>query len=120
MPYLRNQQPFVVPTLDGKIIKEFVGLASTQTDAFSIAHMIAPPGWSEPHQNPEFDEITLVVSGKKQFEIDGEVVVLEAGECITVLAGSKVKYANPFDEPTAYWSICLPAFSLDRVHREAP
>jgi len=118
MPYILNHASFVVPTTDGKEIKEFVGLASTQTDGFSIARMVAPPGWSEPHQTPEFDEITIVLSGKKQFEIDGEEVVLEAGQCIVVLAGSRVRYANPFDEPTTYWSICMPAFSLSRVHRE--
>ena len=120
MPYLFNTMPFVVPTTDGKEIKEFVGLASTQTDGFSIARMVAPPGWSEPFQTPDFDEITIVLSGRKQFEIDGETVVLNAGDCITVFAGSRVKYANPFDEPAMYWSICMPAFSLARVHREAP
>lgn len=118
MPYLLNVAPFTVPTTDGKVIKEFIGLASTKTDGFSIAHMVAPPGWSEPHQSPEFDEITIVVSGKKQFEIDGEEVVLSAGQCIIVLAGSRVRYANPFEEATSYWSICMPAFSLARVHRE--
>lgn len=118
MPYILNHMPFVVPTTDGKVIKEFVGLASTKTDGFSIAAMEAPPGWSEPHQTPEFDEITIVISGKKHFEIDGEEIVLAAGQCIVVLAGSRVRYANPFAEPTTYWSICMPAFSLARVHRD--
>lgn len=118
MPYLLNYSPFVVPTTDGKEIKEYTGLASNNTDGFSIARMVAPPGWSEPHQMPEFDEITIVISGKKHFEIDGEEVVLEAGQCIVVLAGSRVRYANPFEEATTYWSICMPAFSLARVHRE--
>lgn len=118
MPYILNKSPFLVPTNDGKEIKEYVGLASTKTDGFSIAHMVAPPGWSEPAQQPEFDEITIITSGRKQFEIDGEVLVLEAGECVTVLAGSRVLYANPFEVATTYWSICMPAFSLARVHRQ--
>jgi ethanolamine utilization protein EutQ (cupin superfamily) len=80
--------------------------------------MIAPPGWSEPYQIPEFDEYTLMIRGKKVVEIDGERVILTAGESICVFKGSKVKYANPFDEDTEYWSVCIPAFSLQSVHRE--
>lgn len=120
MPYLRNPKPFVVPTTDGKRIEEHHGLASTATSAYSLAHMVAPPGWAEPYQTPAFDEITIVISGKKQFELDGEVLTLAAGEAIMVKAGTRVRYSNPFDEPTSYWSVCMPAFSIDSVNREAP
>jgi len=80
--------------------------------------MVAPPGWSEPFQTPSFDEITIVIRGQKQFELDGETVVLGAGEAILVKAGTRVRYANPFSESTEYWSICMPAFSIDTVNRE--
>jgi len=50
--YKVQRAPFVVPTDDGKLIEEHFGLASIEAD-LSLAHMIAPPGWSEPfkHQN---------------------------------------------------------------------
>lgn len=80
--------------------------------------MVAPAGWSEPHQTPEFDEFTLIISGKKQFEIDGEVVVLEKGHSILIEKGARVRYSNPFQEECEYISVCLPAFSLDLVNRE--
>lgn len=118
MPYIKNPQPFVVPTTDGKLIEEHHGLASTGTSAYSLAHMIAPPGWGEPFQTPAFDEITIVVCGKKQFELDGELVILGPGEAIMVKAGTQVRYSNPFEESTEYWSICMPAFSIDTVNRE--
>lgn len=118
MPYIKNPQPFVVPTTDGKLIEEHHGLASTGTSAYSLAHMIAPPGWGEPFQTPAFDEITIVVRGKKQFELDGELVILGPGEAIMVKAGTQVRYSNPFEESTEYWSICMPAFSIDTVNRE--
>ncbi|HEX8348975.1 MAG TPA: cupin, partial [Hymenobacter sp.] len=70
--YFRQQSPFRVPTTDGKLIEEHIGLASTQTGAYSVAHMVAPPHWSEPHQTPKFDEITIVVRGRKRFEVDGD------------------------------------------------
>lgn len=39
----------------GKRIEEHVGLASDGRDALSVAHMVAPAGWSEPAQTPAFD-----------------------------------------------------------------
>ncbi|WPO81426.1 cupin domain-containing protein [Chryseobacterium sp. JJR-5R] len=112
-----QQSPLVVPTTDGKLIKEHWG-NSTQNSEISIAHMVAPADWSEPHQTPEFDEYTLIISGKKQFEIDGETVVLEKGQSILIEKGARVRYSNPFPEECEYVSICLPAFSMELVNRE--
>jgi ethanolamine utilization protein EutQ len=53
--FVKQTKPFVVPTTDGKHIAEHFGRASTGETALSIAHMIAPPFWSEPVQRPEFD-----------------------------------------------------------------
>ena len=118
MNYFKQDKPFIVPTTDGKLIEEHFGLATNQNSNLSIAHMIAPPGWSEPHQNPEFDEYTLVSNGKKKFEVDGEEIIVTAGQSILIKKGSRVRYSNPFEESCEYWSVCLPAFSLDLVHRE--
>ncbi len=115
--YKIQKNPFVVPTTDGKLIEEHWG-NSTGNRQISIAHMVAPSGWSEPHQTPEFDEFTLIINGKKQFEIDGETVVLEAGQSILIEKGARIRYSNPFDTECEYVAICLPAFSMDLVHRE--
>ena len=80
--------------------------------------MVAPPGLTEPHQNPEFDEYILMVRGRKQIEIEGETVTLKVGESLLVRKGTRVRYSNPFDEDAEYWSVCIPAFSLDLVNRE--
>ena len=116
--YIIQDSPFVVPTDDGKVIKEHFGLASDGNNAISIAHMIAPPGWSEPYQTPEFDEYTFIIKGKKQFIIEGETIVLESGQSIKVKKNTRLQYSNPFNEPCEYLAICLPAFSLDSVNRE--
>ena len=118
MPYIKQDKPFRVPTTDGKLIEEHVGMASTGEVGHSIAHMVAPGGWSEPFQNPAFDEYTLVSRGKKQFDVDGETVIVNAGESILIKAGSRVRYSNPFNAECEYWSICIPAFSMDTVNRE--
>ena len=113
-----QKNPFVVPTTDGKLIEEIWG-NSTQNEDISIAHMVAPPKWSEPFQTPEFDEYTYIIKGKKQFEIDGESIVLESGQSIMIKKGVRVRYSNPFDEPCDYLAICRPAFSMDLVNRES-
>lgn len=66
--YKIQQSPFIVPTTDGKLIEEHWG-NSTGNSNISIAHMIAPPYWSEPHQTPEFDEFTLIISGKNNLKL---------------------------------------------------
>ncbi|RAU82254.1 cupin domain-containing protein [Pontibacter arcticus] len=116
--YIKQTKPFRVPTTDGKLIEEHFGHASTQTGGFSVAHMVAPPHWSEPHQTPEFDEITIVTRGRKLIEIDGEEVILNAGETLLIKAGARIRYANPYDEETEYWSVCIPAFDISTVNRE--
>lgn len=116
-PYYKQTEPFRVPTTDGKLIEEHFGKAATNSD-ISLAHMIAPPGWSEPFQTPEFDEYTYVISGKKQIEIAGETIILKAGESIRIERGNRVRYSNPFDDECEYISVCNPSFSPDLVHRE--
>lgn len=116
--YQIQDAPFVVPTTDGKLIEEHHGIAATGNPDISIAHMIAPPKWAEPFQTPEFDEYTYIISGKKQFIIDGETVILAAGQSIKIEKNTRVQYANPFDAPCEYIVICKPAFDFTKVHRE--
>lgn len=116
--YNIQKSPFIVPTTDGKLIEEHFGIATDGNAKISIAHMIAPSGWSEPFQTPEFDEFTYIIKGKKQFIIDDETIVLEAGQSIKINKNVRVQYSNPFDKPCEYLAICLPAFSLDKVNRE--
>lgn len=113
-----QNNPFVVPTNDGKIIKELFGNATDGNSKISIAHMVAPAGWSEPFQTPEFDEYTFIIRGKKQFIIEDETVVLEAGQSIKIERNTRVQYSNPFTEVCEYIAICTPAFSMDLVNRE--
>lgn len=116
--YQIQNSPFIVPTNDGKIIKEHFGLATDGNTQISIAHMVAPPGWSEPFQTPEFTEYTLIIKGKKQFIIEEKTIVLEAGQSIKVEKNTRLQYSNPFDEPCEYLAICMPAFSINSVNRE--
>ena len=118
MAYILQNNPLIIPAAGSKLIEEHFGSVATKDEGISIARMEAPPGWSEPFQTPDFDEWTLVYKGKKQIEVDGEIITLAAGQSILIKKGSRVRYSNPFEEQCEYWSICIPAFSIDAVNRE--
>jgi ethanolamine utilization protein EutQ (cupin superfamily) len=98
-----------------KTILEFAGRVATKSDAVSIAVMQSPAGWSEPAQQPEFDEYSVVLDGVLVAQTaEGEVHV-PAGQAIHVAAGEWVRYSTP--DGARYVSVCLPAFSPETVHR---
>jgi mannose-6-phosphate isomerase-like protein (cupin superfamily) len=113
-------EPVRIPAPGGKVIEELFGRASTATDRFSLARMVAPPRWSEPWQCPEFGELTVMVRGRFQIEVGDpvETVVLMAGQAFWVDPGVRVRYGNPFDDEAEYFAVCLPAFSPDTARRE--
>jgi len=101
-----------------KIIREFIGQVNSATIALSIAQMQSPGGWVEPGQTPEFDEYTLVLHGVLHvLHKDGSTEV-RAGQAILAHAGEWVQYSTPLSEGAEYIAVCLPAFSLETVHRD--
>lgn len=115
--YIKQTSPLVIPTTDGKLIEEHFGFTNENPE-LSLAHMVAPPGWSEPFQTPEFDEYTYIIKGKKQIVIDDEIIELKAGESIKINKGTRIQYANPYEEACEYIAICTPSFSIGSVNRE--
>jgi len=102
-----------------KIIEEFVGRVNSRTDAVSIARMRSPSGWEEPGQTPEFDEFTVVLSGRLRVTHREGHLDVEAGQAVIAHAGEWVKYSSPGPDGADYVAVCLPAFSPDTVHRDA-
>jgi mannose-6-phosphate isomerase-like protein (cupin superfamily) len=101
-----------------KLIDEFVGRVNTGEAQVSIARMRSPGGWVEPGQAPEFDEFTLVLAGSLRVEHRDGVIDVAAGQAVTVRRGEWVRYSTPDPAGAEYIAICLPAFSLDTVHRD--
>ena len=116
--YLHVTNGTMIPVPGGKQIKEMIGRVHTGTEELSLAHMVAPGGWGEPPQTPAFGELTVVVRGRVQIDVDGDRVVVSTGEAIWTPAGIRVHFANPFDEEAEYYAICLPAFSPDLANRD--
>jgi quercetin dioxygenase-like cupin family protein len=99
-----------------KIIREFFGRVNTDQSDLSLARMSSPAGWEEPGQRPDFDEYTLVLSGKMVIQTEGEPVELVADQAFVAKAGEWIRYTTP--EATEYVAICLPAFGMDSVNRD--
>ena len=109
----------IFPREDGTIIDEQFGVLNTQSDAFSLAHMFAPPGWREPAQIAQFDEVVIVVLGTLAVDADGQQVEVHPGETCRIERGTQVTYSNAqADAPCEYWSLCIPAFRPERTQMD--
>lgn len=116
MPELLTE-PVRIPVPGGKVILEHVGAASNGEKAVSVAHMIAPAGWDEPAQRPEFDEITIVLKGAVTVEHADGTMTVEAGQSVITRAGERIRYSTG-DVGAEYIAVCLPAFTPQLVNRE--
>ena len=106
-----------------KLIDEYIGRVNSKTSAASVAHMRSPQGWVEPGQTPDFEEFTIVLKGTLRVEhrgAEGKTGSLEvaAGQAVITHAGEWVRYSTPQEDGAEYIAICLPAFSLETVHRD--
>lgn len=101
-----------------KLIDEFVGRVNSGHESVSIARMRSPRGWVEPGQRPEFDEFTLVQRGMLRVEFEGGVMDVNAGQAVVTAKGEWVRYSTPGEEGAEYVAVCLPAFSMQTVHRD--
>ncbi|MCI0334008.1 MAG: AraC family ligand binding domain-containing protein [Planctomycetes bacterium] len=99
-----------------KQIEEFIGRVNSRHAHVSIARMISPAGWVEPGQRPEFQEISVVLSGTLKVEHRGGTMSVTAGQAVVCEPGEWVRYSTP--DGAEYVAICLPAFSPDSVHRD--
>ena len=102
-----------------KLIDEYIGHVNSKTSALSVAHMRSPQGWVEPGQAPEFDEFTIVLKGTLRVQHkSGEMDVL-AGQAVIAHRGEWVQYSTPAEGGAEYIAVCLPAFSMETVHRDS-
>ena len=80
--------------------------------------MRSPGGWQEPGQTPEFDEFTAVLKGLLHVEHKHGALDVRAGQAVVAHAGEWVRYSTPEPRGAEYIAVCLPAFSMETVHRD--
>jgi len=102
-----------------KLIDEYIGRVNSKTSATSVAHMRSPQGWEEPGQSPEFDEFTIVLKGTLRVEHKSGTLDVNAGQAVIAHRGEWIKYSTPVDGGAEYIAVCLPAFSMETVHRDS-
>ena len=108
-----------IPVPGGKLVEEYIGRVNSATEAVSIAHMHSPAGWSEPGQTPLFDEFTVVLRGVMRVEHAAGAMDVRAGQAVIAHKGEWVRYSTPTSEGAEYVAVCLPAFSIEGVRRDA-
>lgn len=113
-------KPSIIPSAGNKPkrIEEYIGRINSKTENVSIARIISPGGWFEPGQIPEFDEYTVVLKGLIRVKFRDGTMDVKPGQAVIAHRGEWVQYSTPNPEGAEYIAICIPAFSLDTVHRE--
>jgi mannose-6-phosphate isomerase-like protein (cupin superfamily) len=112
--------PTVVPAAGDrpKRIEEYVGRVNSGHSSVSVARMVSPRGWIEPGQRPDFEELTVVLRGMLRVDHETGSLDVRAGQAVITAPGEWVKYSTPEEGGAEYVAICLPAFSMDTVHRD--
>lgn len=108
--------PILIDVPGGKLIEEYAGRVASSDASVSVAMMTAPAGWSEPAQQPAFDEVTVVLEGAVVVETEEGQFRVTAGQAIVTRAGERIRYSCP--QGARYIAVCAPAFSPDTVNRE--
>lgn len=101
-----------------KIIEEYIGRVNTRHEALSVALMRSPGGWTEPGQQPDFDEFTIVLKGMLRVTYRGGSIDVRAGQAVIAHREEWVQYSTPEPEGAEYIAVCMPAFSPETVHRD--
>ncbi|MDZ7722350.1 MAG: cupin [candidate division KSB1 bacterium] len=114
------EHPTRIPAagVPAKQIHEYIGRVNSGTQQISVAHMNSPCGWSEPGQTPGFDEYTVVLQGSLHIKLRDSEFDVNAEQAVIVHAGEWVQYSSPGPDGAEYISVCLPAFSIQTVHRD--
>ncbi len=119
MPTLLND-PTIIEAAGNKpkLIEEFIGLVNSGTGAVSIARMKSPAGWIEPGQTPDFDEFSIVLHGVLRVQSKAGTFDVQAGQALIAHRGEWVRYSTPNEGGAEYIAVCVPAFSIETVHRD--
>ena len=102
-----------------KLIDEYIGRVNSKTSSVSVAHMRSPQGWVEPGQTPEFEEFTIVLKGMLRVTHKSGSFNVRAGQAVIAHKGEWVQYSTPEEGGADYIAVCLPAFSMETVHRDS-
>jgi ethanolamine utilization protein EutQ len=73
---------------------------------------------AQPGQTAEFEEFTIVLKGMLRVTHKNGVFDVRAAQAVIAHKGEWVQYSTPEEGGADYIAVCLPAFSMDTVHRD--
>src|SRR5437660_10571449 len=103
------ERPARIPAPGNKLIEEYIGRVNSRDSEVSIAHMRSPSGWTEPGQQPDFDEFTVVLRGSLRVESHQGVLEVQAGQAVVAKRGGWVRYSTPSPEGSESIAVRVPA-----------
>ena len=112
--------PTIIPCVGNitKVASEFVGMVNTGDVKLSITRVQSPPGWVGLGQYSDYREYRLVLAGFLHVEYAGGDYDVLAGQCLDIEPDEWVRYSTPGPDGADYVTVCLPAFTRARVHRD--
>jgi ethanolamine utilization protein EutQ (cupin superfamily) len=61
----------------------------------------------------------LVLKGELHVKTRHEEIIIKQGEAVISKKGEWIQYSTPKEEGAEYIAVCLPAFSIETVNRDA-
>jgi len=87
-----------------------------QESNLSVIEERMPPGASEVcHFHKNAQQFFLILSGQAMMEINGEQIILLAGQGVAIPLGTRHQFRNHSDEPVRFLVISQPPSHGDRV-----
>src|SRR3954469_8458394 len=101
------EHPTIIQAAGNKPIRieEYAGRLTSGHSQLSIARVVAPGGWQEPGQRPEFEESTVVLRGRVQVEHAGGILEVAAGQAVVTAPGEWVRYSTPDPDGAEYIAV---------------
>ena len=65
-----------------------------------------------------FGLIAEELKGMLRVEHKGGLLDVAAGQAVIAHAGEWIRYSTPHEDGAEYIAVCLPAFSMETVHRD--
>jgi quercetin dioxygenase-like cupin family protein len=105
--------PAVVQAGEGRVVKAFGNevlfkLTRTQTAGpLTLGLAIVPPGGGPPPHREPGDEIFIIIEGRYEFRLDGEVSEVAPGGVVFVPSGCAHSFRNVGDSIGRHWTFNL-------------
>ncbi len=110
----KSDYPTLIKNQGGERIQEVLGVQAGNVSSHSIAEITIPPGGTAmPHYHKNTEETYMILSGLATLQIQGEQLVIAAGETVLIEPGETHQIKNNGEENLVFIAVCVPAWQPD-------